>query len=98
MNNDDLMILDVRALADRLGRTEASIRGYLQRADFTAIPRPMRLGRRLAWTTRQVSEFIDKKEREALGDGARSSGPRKRGRPRKSESLKKEGNRIQSPN
>lgn len=67
-------VLYVRDLAALMGRTVAAVRGHIARGNWTAVPRPFRLGpRTLAWTRSGYEAWLA--EREA-------SAGRKRGRQR----------------
>lgn len=68
-------VLRIDELAECLNTTVNAIRSNLQRRNFLAIPRPMRLGGRVVWSVKQVEEFLALKEQEALGN-ARPSGSR----------------------
>lgn len=59
MTSDVLFLPD---LARRLGLTEAAVRGHLRRGNFTAVPKPFRLGqRRLAWRLTDYETWLAKR-------------------------------------
>lgn len=59
-------IIGVHELAEILGTTTNAIRSNLGRKNYNAVPPPIRLGRRVVWTLRQVEEFISEKENLAV--------------------------------
>ncbi len=71
----DNQLLFVPDLAKRLGVTEGSVRGHLQRGT-DAIPKSFRYGRKHAWRKKDVDAFI--------ADKATGVGTESRGRPRNS--------------
>jgi len=58
-------VVHVEGLAELLDTTTHAIRSHLQRRNFSAIPKPIRLGDRIVWTMKKVDEFLDGKEKEA---------------------------------
>ncbi len=60
-------VLFVNDLAELLNTSPASVRSHLQRRNFHAIPKPIFLGNRVAWTFRQVELFLEQKELESAG-------------------------------
>lgn len=58
-------IVGVHELAEILGTTADAIRSNLRRKNYDAVPPPVRLGRRVVWTLRQIEEFISEKEKIA---------------------------------
>lgn len=58
-------VIGINELSVCLDTSVAAIRAHLQR-DTGAAPKPFKLGRRLAWTTDMVEDFLKKKELEAL--------------------------------
>lgn len=78
-----------------LGKTIAAVHGHLSRRQFDAVPRPMKLGRRLAWLVESVEAWIEAKAQAAVDDAEnvknRISTPAapKRGRPTKVEARAK---------
>nr|WP_321513168.1 transcriptional regulator [uncultured Pseudodesulfovibrio sp.] len=76
-------IVFIKELSEILGDVSvSSIRSHLQRKNFQAVPRPIYLGRRLAWSIDTIEKFIAMKETEAAELGKGSA--RTKGRPRKS--------------
>jgi predicted DNA-binding transcriptional regulator AlpA len=75
-------ILSIDDLAELMNTTVFSIRSNLQRKNYRAVPRPMRLGRRLAWSAGMIEEFIRSREAEATEQS--KGDDREPGRPRKS--------------
>lgn len=55
-------IEDVSAM---LGLTRASVHGFLARGNYDAVPRPGRLGRRLAWPVEVFDRWYQEKLQEA---------------------------------
>ncbi|MDL2268601.1 hypothetical protein LJC71_11505 [Desulfosarcina sp. OttesenSCG-928-A07] len=80
---------NIEEMSTILGKTIASIYGHLARKQFDAVPVPMKLGRRLAWSVQAVDEWIERKmveadaQRMAYVEQMKGSAPRKVGRPRK---------------
>ncbi|MDL2266695.1 helix-turn-helix domain-containing protein [Desulfovibrio sp. OttesenSCG-928-G15] len=60
------LFYNIEEMSELLGRSIASIYGYLARKDFTAVPMPMKLGRRLAWLCSAVDEWVADKARETV--------------------------------
>lgn len=48
-----------------LGKSISAIHGHLARKQFTAVPPPIKLGRRLAWLVESVDLWIQEKSQEA---------------------------------
>lgn len=75
-------IIYVGDLAGLMATSEAAIRSHIQRKAWPcAIPRPFRIGRRWAWRLNDVKEWLEEKAMLHPSKG------RKRGRPRKKESV-----------
>lgn len=59
-------VLFVADVAERLGMTEAAVRGAIRRGQWSAVPRPFRLGvRRLAWLQSDLDEWLVQRSRSA---------------------------------
>lgn len=84
---------NIEEMSTILGKSIASIYGHLARKQFDAVPIPMKLGRRLAWSVQGVDEWIQKKmveadaQRVAYIEKMKDSRVRKVGRPRKEKIL-----------
>lgn len=77
-------IVFIKELSEILGgMSVSSIRSHLQRKNFQAVPRPIYLGRRLAWSLEIIEEFISMKEAQAQQETDRSSQNNGPGRPKK---------------
>ncbi len=77
-----------------LGKSAMAIHGHLARKQYDAVPPPMRLGRRLVWLVEAVDEWISIKVADAKAEVERhkefmNAPPRRRGRPTKTEEIKK---------
>lgn len=59
-------VLFVNDLAKLMNTSPAAIRSHLQRRNFHAIPRPIILGYRVAWTIKQIEDFLRAKEEESI--------------------------------
>lgn len=70
-------ILYIPEFARLTGRTEAAVRGLIQR-DSTEIPPFFRVGGRIAWRRRTVDEWLYEQERQALDRRRQPGRPRLR--------------------
>lgn len=59
--SENALVVHVEGLARLLNTTPQAIRSHIQRKNYDAIPPPFHLGRRLAWSVRQVEEFVARK-------------------------------------
>jgi len=57
-------IIRIGELSEILEISQNSIRCSLKRGN-DAVPKPIKLGRRIAWTVRQIEDFLERKEKEA---------------------------------
>ena len=57
--------LNSHKLAEELGCTVSSIYNHVHRKNFNAVPRPIRLGRKLVWTREAVEEWLQAKLKQA---------------------------------
>lgn len=65
--------------AERLGMTPQALSCHVSRRNWTAIPRPIKVGGRFRWIDEKITEFLEEKW-EA---GKPTQKTAKRGRPRK---------------
>lgn len=72
-------------MARALGKSQASIRMYVSRQDWRNIPKPSRIGRRLAWRADAVEIWLD----DNFGKIEKNK-EEKRGRGRPKKQLKQE--------
>jgi Predicted transcriptional regulator len=74
-------------LAEELGCTVSSIYNHIHKKNFNAIPRPIRLGRKLVWTREAVEEWLQNKleQTEESQPASESKPVAKIGRPTKKE-------------
>jgi predicted DNA-binding transcriptional regulator AlpA len=79
------LLYNVNELSAILGFTVSAIHAHLARKNFDAVPPPIRLGRRLAWSTEAVDLWLAEKVHCASASRPPHDDPRKRpvGRPRK---------------
>lgn len=74
-------------VSSMLGLTRASVHGFLARHNYDAVPRPTRLGRRLAWPVETFDRWYQTKLQQAeQAEGAPATAETVtigRGRPRK---------------
>lgn len=82
-------VINIAELAELLNTTPTAVRSCLQRLNFTAIPRPIKLGRRLVWPLHRVEAFLEEREQESerIFAPPRIPSGRKRGRPTKREQI-----------
>lgn len=79
-------LLSIHDLAKCLGTTVPAIYSHIHRQNFAAIPRPIKLGRRLAWPMEVVEDWLSEKifNTTTILDRDSPGKPRRgRGRPRK---------------
>ena len=79
-------LLNVHELAEYLSTTVPAIYSHINRQNYIAIPRPIKLGRRLAWPMEIVDNWIRQKVADTEKTQCRNTldrPRRKRGRPRK---------------
>ena len=77
---------NISEMAAMLGLTVSSIHGHLSRKNYSAVPPPIHLGRRLAWPAEMTETWIRQRTEAALNKMAgAASEPRKIGRPTKAE-------------
>lgn len=62
-------VIGINELSVCLDISVAGIRAHLQR-DTGAVPKPFKLGRKLAWTLDMIESFLAKKELEAAENDA----------------------------
>ncbi|SOB56983.1 protein of unknown function [Pseudodesulfovibrio profundus] len=65
-------VVFIKEFCEIMGLTEHSVRSHLQRSSLQSdgigvLPKPFKLGRKLAWTTDMIMAFLEKKELEAVG-------------------------------
>ena len=86
-----LRFLTSHKLAEELGCTVSSIYNHIHRKNFNAIPRPIRLGRKLIWPREAVEEWLENKMKESEGEKTHTPkmGLGKKGRPTKTEQRKR---------
>ena len=58
-------LYNINELASILGFTVPAIHAHLARKNYSAVPPPFRLGRRLAWSVQSIDSFIENKMKEA---------------------------------
>lgn len=68
-------IVFIKEFCEIMGLTEHSVRSHLQRDSLQAdglgvLPKPFKLGRKLAWTTDMIESFLTEKEAEATNCSA----------------------------
>ena len=86
----------IEEVAEILGRSVASIQGQLARKQYSAVPAPEKLGRRLAWPVQVLDDFIEGKIQSCMDVQNKPVQrhtppiPAKTGRPTKRESLKRQ--------
>ncbi len=54
-------LLNIGELADFLGFTVAAVSAHLHRKNWDAVPKPIKLGRRLAWPVEEVQAWVREK-------------------------------------
>ena len=78
---------NINEMASLLGMTVAAVHAHLSRSNYDAVPLPIRLGKRLAWPSEQVEEWIQAKVEKAKVTAEKSERhmalPAKMGRPSK---------------
>lgn len=74
-------LLNIGELADFLGFTVAAVSAHLHRKNWDAVPKPIKLGRRLAWPVEEVQAWVRNKIQTRDEQGAFS--PSRVGRPRR---------------
>lgn len=74
-------LLNIGELADFLGFTVAAVSAHLHRKNWDAVPKPIKLGRRLAWPVEEVQAWVKNKIQTRDAQGAFS--PSRVGRPRR---------------
>ena len=82
---------NINEMAGILGLTVAAVHAHLARRNYEAVPIPLRLGKRLAWPTDHVEQWIQDKIKKAQGSAEQKSSPLtntpiRKGRPRKTRS------------
>jgi predicted DNA-binding transcriptional regulator AlpA len=78
-----------------LGKSISAIYGHLARKQFDAVPPPMKLGRRLAWLSNLVDDWINDKATTAAAEVEKhrefmQAPVKHRGRPTKAEAKARE--------
>lgn len=63
-------VVFIKEFSEIMGMSESAVRSHLQRATYEkdgigVLPRPFHLGRKLAWTTDMISNFLLNKEEKA---------------------------------
>ncbi|MGE4299807.1 MAG: helix-turn-helix transcriptional regulator [Desulfovibrionaceae bacterium] len=61
------VIYNINDLSAILGFTVPAIHAHLARKNYEAVPRPFHLGRRLAWSTEAVHQWLDMKINQPEG-------------------------------
>jgi len=79
------LLYNVNELSAILGFTVSAIHAHLARKNFDAVPPPIRLGRRLAWSVAAVNLWLAEKVQCASANRPPQADPQNRpvGRPRK---------------
>lgn len=62
-------LLNIGELADFLGFTVAAVSAHLHRKNWDAVPKPIKLGRRLAWPVERCSPGSGTRSRPAMSKG-----------------------------
>ena len=62
-------VVFIKEFCEIMGMTEHSVRSHLQRASLQGdgggvLPKPFKLGRKMAWTTDMINKFLLRKEKE----------------------------------
>lgn len=86
-------LINIHQLSDVLGISNAAIYSHIARNNYSAIPPPIRLGRKLAWIDAEVTLWIESKMnkikvQENLKEECANIN-KKIGRPSKSETVKR---------
>jgi predicted DNA-binding transcriptional regulator AlpA len=74
-------LLNIGELADFLGFTVAAVSAHLHRKNWDAVPKPIKLGRRLAWPVEDVQAWV--RDKIQARDEQRSFLSSRAGRPRR---------------
>ena len=74
-------LLNIGELADFLGFTVAAVSAHLHRKNWDAVPKPIKLGRRLAWPVEEVQAWV--RDKIQARDEQRGFSPSRVGRPRR---------------
>lgn len=57
-HNLEPRVIDVNELARQLGLTVPAVHAHLARKNFSAVPPPFKLGRRLAWSVEEIHKWL----------------------------------------